>query len=179
MKANRKNRGSHSDRKRTAHAQRYSNLTARARDAYRRSAQLVSDLRRGEGSYTELLQTHHLDARTARKYAGHNLLSGTRGRTVRASKSDRLVRELMFPTPFGDEPIFTRSSRDATKLSDFFQDRAKLLRGKLSAHDFETKWHGVRVAGRELFANAAEILRMANADVLKMEHLYASVGAER
>ncbi len=82
----------------------------------------------------------------------------------------------MFPTPFGDAPIVTRSSRDATKLSDFFQDRDKLLRSKLNANEFEAKWRGVSVAGRELFANVAEILRMANADVLKMENLYASAG---
>ena len=175
MRASRKHRRSRSNRKSTSLAPRYSNLTPREKDAYRRSAQLVSDLRRRKGSYTTLLQTHHVDARTARKYAGSNL-SGVLGKPVRASKSDRMARELMFPTPFGDAPIVTRSSRDATKLSDFFQDRDKLLRSKLNANEFEAKWRGVSVAGRELFANVAEILRMANADVLKMENLYASAG---
>ena len=85
----------------------------------------------------------------------------------------------MFPRAVGDVPIRTPSSRDATKLSEFFHDRDKLLRGKLSAEDFETKWRGVRVAGEELFADAFVILGMADADVLKLENLYASTGGAR
>ncbi len=72
------------------------------------------------------------------------------GKPVRASKSDRRVRDLMFPTSSGDVPIRTRSSRDATKLSEFFHDRDKFLRGKLSATDFESRWRGLHVAGKEL-----------------------------
>lgn len=98
---------------------------------------------------------------------------------MRASKSDRLVRELLFPRSFGDVPILTRSSRDATKISAFFQDRDKLLRGKMSARDFEAKWRRVTVAGQELFADADAILSMANADVLKVEKLYATTGGAR
>jgi hypothetical protein len=158
---------------------RYSSLTAREKATYDRTTNLVTDLRRGVGSYTELLRKHHLGSRTARKYSGRDLLGGTRGKRVRASKADRRVRELMFPKSFGDVPILTRSSRDATTLSEFFHDREQLLRGKLSANDFEAKWRGGRVAGQELFADAAEIFRMANADVLKMETLYASTGGAR
>jgi hypothetical protein len=84
----------------------------------------------------------------------------------------------MFPKSFGDVPIRTRSSRDATKLSEFFHDRDSLLGNKLSAHEFEAKWRGVRVAGEELFADVVVILGMADDDVLKLDHLYAStVGA--
>jgi hypothetical protein len=79
----------------------------------------------------------------------------------------------------GDVPIRTRSSRDATMLSDYYNDREKLLRGKLSVAKFETKWRGVRIAGKEVFADAGTILEMADADVLKMENLYASVGGEQ
>ncbi len=157
----------------------YSSLTAPQKDAYRRTANLVSDLRRGEGPYGGLLRKYHLGSRTAHKHAGRNLLGGTRGKPVRASKADRMVRDLLFPMPSGDVPIRTRSSHDATKLSDYYNDRDQLLRGKLSANDFEAKWRGLFVAGQEVFADAPEILRMANADVLKMEHLYASAGPER
>ncbi len=98
---------------------------------------------------------------------------------MRASKSDRRVRDLLFPTPTGDVPIRTRSSRDATKLSDYYNDREKLLRGKLSVAKFETKWRGVRIADEEVYADAPVILEMAEADVLKVESLYASLGLER
>jgi hypothetical protein len=158
---------------------RYSSLTAREKATYDRTTNLVTELRRGEGSYTELLRKHHLGSRTARKYAGGDLLGGTRGKPVRASKADRRVRDLMFPQSSGDVRIRTRSSRDATKLSDYYNDRDKLLRGKLRLADFEAKWRGVRIAGEEVFADAPAILEMADADVLKMEHLYASVGPER
>jgi hypothetical protein len=155
---------------------RYSTLTELEKATYDRTTNLVTDLRRGEGSYTELLRRHHLGSRTARKYAGRDLV-GTRGKSVRASKADRRVRDLMFPQSSGDVRIRTRSSRDATMLADYYNDREKLLRGKLGVAKFEAKWRGVRIAGEEVFADAPAILEMADADVLKMENLYASVGS--
>lgn len=152
----------------------YSALTAREKAAYQRTANLVSDLRAGKGPYHKLLRKHHLHTMTARGFAGRNLVGRTRGKPVRASKADRMVRDLMFPMPSGDAPIRTRSSRDATKLSEYYNDRDKLFRGKFSASDFEAKWRGTQVAGREIFADASAILEMADADVLKLENLYVS-----
>jgi len=158
---------------------RYSTLTAREKATRERTLNLLSDLRRGKGSYRYLLRKYHLNSRTARKYLGRDLLGGTSGKPVRASKADRRVRDLAFPKSFGDVPIRTRSSRDATKLSEFFHDRDSLLGDKLSAYDFEAKWRGVRVAGEELFADVVVILGMADADVLKLDTLYASTGGAR
>jgi hypothetical protein len=146
---------------------------------YERSLNLLSDLRRGESPFKQLLKKHHLSSRTARKHLGRDLVSGKRGRPVRASKADRRIRVLMFPRSVGDVPIRTRSSRDATKLSEFFHDRDQLLRNKLTVEDFQTKWRGVKVAGEELFADATSILEMADDDVLKVESLYASTGGAR
>jgi hypothetical protein len=158
---------------------RYSTLTERQKATYDRTTNLVTDLRRGEGSYTELLRKYHLGSSTARKYGGRDLLGGTRGKPVRASKADRRVRDLKFPMPFGDVPIRTRSSRDATKLSEYYNDRDKLLGNKMSAEEFEAKWHRVRIAGEDVFADAQAIFEMEDADVLRMENLYASVGGDR
>ena len=74
-----------------------STSTARAKAALERALNLLSDLRRGKGSYSELLRKHRLSTRTAHKYLGRDLLGGTRGKPVRASKADRRVRLLMFP----------------------------------------------------------------------------------
>jgi len=74
-------------------------------------------------------------------------------------------------------PALVRGSPAATKLSNYFHDRDELLRNKMSTEEFEAKWNGVRVAGREVFADADEVLRMANADIFQIEHLYASVGS--
>lgn len=161
------------------HSLKYKSLTVRGKDSYDRTTNLITDVRGGKGSWKELLRKHHLDSRTARKYGGRDLLGGGRGKPVRASKADRRVRELLFPTPTGDVPIRTRSSRDATMLSDYYNDREKLFRGKLSVAEFEAKWRDVRIAGKQVFADAATILEMADADVLKMENLYASVGGEQ
>jgi hypothetical protein len=158
---------------------RYSTLTEREKATRERALNLLSDLRRGKGPYSKLLRKHRLTTQQAHWHLGRDLLGGTGGKPVRASKADRRVRELMFPKSFGDVLIRVRSSRDATKLSEFFHDRDKLLRGRLSAEDFETKWRGVRVAGEELFADAFVILGMADADVLKLENLYASTGGAR
>jgi hypothetical protein len=156
---------------------RYSSLTAREKAAYGRSIDLLYDLRHGEGPYTKLLRKHHLDTRTARRHLGRNLLGGTRGKRVRASKTDMLVRELVFPTGWADVPRLVRGSKAASKLSDYYNDREKLLKNELSPTEFEAKWRGVRIARRELFANADRILQMAEADVLNIEDLYASVGS--
>jgi hypothetical protein len=86
------------------------------------------------------------------------------------------MRELMFPLSSGDVPARIRGSKAATKLSEFFRDRDKLLRVKLSADDFEAKWRGVRIAGQEVFADAASIFLRADAGDLKVENLYASTG---
>ena len=158
---------------------RYEKLTATQKGMYDRITSLITDLRSGKGIWPELLRKYRLTARTARKYGGRDLLGGGRGNPVRASKSDRRVRDLLFPMPTGDVAIRTRSSRDATKLSDYYNDREKLLYGKLSMVEFEAKWRDVRIAGKQVFADAAAILEMADADVLKMENLYASVGGEQ
>lgn len=142
---------------------RFSSLTTREKATRERALALLSDKRRGEGPYTKLLRKHHLDSRTAHKYLGRDLLGGTRGKPVRASKADRRVRLLLFPGSSGDVPVRIRGSRAATTLSEYFHDRDKLLRGKLSAYDFEAKWRGVRVAGHEVFADAAAIFERANA----------------
>jgi hypothetical protein len=170
----------HKKRNRTVRSRslRYDSLTARQKSTYEKSVALLFDLRTGKGTYAHLLRKHRLSSRTARKYLGPNLLRGANGR-VRASKADRLVRHLFFPMPFGDLPVTTRNSRDASRLSEFFNDREKLLSDKMNAREFEQKWRGMRIAGEEVFADSSEIFRMMNAGVLKMEHLYASTGSAR
>jgi hypothetical protein len=85
----------------------------------------------------------------------------------------------MFPTADGDVPIRTRRSQDATKLSEYFHDRDALLQGKLRSFDFEAKWRGVNVSGQEIFADTNGIFQMADADVLKLDHLYANTAGEQ
>lgn len=162
---------------RTNSTPRYSSLTTRQRATRERAINLLSDLRARKGPYYKLLRKHRLDSRTAHKYLGGNLIGG--GRRVRASRSDRLTRELMFPMSFGDLPVLTRNSQQATRLSGFFKDRDKLLRNKMSANEFEAKWRGVRIAGQEVFADATEIFRMQNLGILKLENLYASTAPAR
>lgn len=158
---------------------KYDNLTALQKATYDRTTLLITDVRGRKGSWSELLRKHHLASRTARKYGGRDLLGGTRGRPVRASKADRRVRDLWFPYRSGDWRIRTRSSRDATKLSDYYNDREKLLDNKMSAEEFEAKWNGERVDGRELLADTDNIFRMANAGVLTLKDLYSSGGPEK
>jgi len=150
-------------------------IRAREKAPRRRSLALLSGLRTGEGPYSKLLTDYHLDTRTAHKHLGAALRVGA-GRRVYASKSDRLMRQLMFPQSSGDVPARIRGSKAASKLSEFLNDRGKLLGHKLSAHDFEAKWRGVRIAGREVFADAATIFLREDFGDLRIDDLYGSVG---
>ena len=61
-------------------------------------------------------------------------------------------------------------------LSEFFNDRDKLLRNKMSPEEFEAKRRGAIIAGREVFADAATTFLRAHGGDLKVENLYASTG---
>jgi hypothetical protein len=168
-----------SQRKAKPRRPRYSTLNEREKIEYDRAIELLSDLRDGRGSYTKLLRTHRLTTRKAHRYLDPYLLGGTRGGRVQASKTDRLVREFWFPTSVGDVRELVRGLPAATKLSNFRHDRGKLLGEELDADEFEAKWRGARIDGREVFADADQIFRMQDAGVLKLDTLYASAGSER
>ena len=155
---------------------RYSSLNATEKAQYARAVELLYDLRHSGGTYTQLLRRHRLSTWNAHKYLRANLLSGKRGMRVQASKTDMLVRQLMFPTREGDVPVSVRGLPAATRLSNFFMDRAKLLGGDLSISEFEAKWRGARIDGREVFADGDAILTMADADIFDLEHLYSKIG---
>lgn len=156
----------------------YARLTSRQLENYDRATAVLSDLRRGVADFRALCRKHGISPRSARTYLGRDLI-GTRAKTLRARKSDKRIRNMHFPLPQGDLPVQTRNSRDATTLSNFYHDRDRLLHGKMDAHEFETKWRRVRVAGQELFVDTPGIFEMANAGVLKMENLYASTGGTK
>jgi len=105
----------------------YSTLTIGEKAEYKRSIDLLYDVRHGEGPYTKLLRKHRLTRRKAEEFLGSNLIRGGRGKRVRATKADRLVREVNFPTRMGDTPTLIRGSSAATKLSNYYKDREDFL----------------------------------------------------
>jgi hypothetical protein len=158
---------------------KYDKFTASQKAAYDRTTNLITDVRGSKGQWPELLKKHRLSSRKARESAGRDLLGGTRGKPVRAGKADRRVRDLWFPGPSGDVRTRTRSSRDATQLSDYYNDREKLLGDNMSPEEFEAKWRGVRVNGQELYSDAAGIFRMEDAGILDLDDLYSDGGPEK
>jgi hypothetical protein len=177
LKAIEKRASEASGKHRKPRSTRPTKLTRLEKAPRRRSLALLRGLRAGEGSYSKLLRDYHLDTRTAHKHLGKALRVGA-GHRVHATKSDRLVRELLFPSFSGDVLRRIRGSKAASQLSEFFRDRGKLLGHKLSAQDFESKWRDVRIAGQEVFADAATIFLRADFGDLKIDELYGSVGGE-
>jgi hypothetical protein len=158
---------------------RYSHLTAREKAEYSRAIELLSDLRLRKDPYSKLLRRHHLTTSQARKHLGDNLIGGGRGKRVRASKTDMLERWMRFPRSYGDPFEVVRGSLAASQLSRFFLDRAELLNADMRIEKFEARWRGVRIDGREVFADAKEIFRMADAGILDFGDLYSSGGPEK
>lgn len=146
---------------------------SRSEAARNRALAALSDMRRGS-SLSHAARENGVSLRTVQRYVGRALVRDRRGGRVRAAKSDRLIRALIFPASSGDVPQRIRGSRAATRLSEFFHNRDSLLHRKMPANEFEAKWRGVRIAGQEVFADTATIFLRAHFGDLKVENLYAS-----
>src|SRR6476469_4668225 len=90
----------------------YARLTLRQREIYDRATAVASDLRRGAGLFPDLCLKHGITKPAAQRYLGRDLIGA--GERARAPKSDKRVRNLLFPLPQGDLPVQTQNSRDAT-----------------------------------------------------------------
>ncbi len=148
-------------------------LTPKQLAAKDRSLQALGKMKHEKWSLNKATKWARVDKRTARKYLGSALLEPEhKGGQLRAAKGDKITRILLFAGADGSlgyKPII--GSKAASELSDYFKElKAALHDRKLT--EFEARWKGAKISGKEVLADAAKIQELADAGLLKFETLY-------
>lgn len=101
--------------------------------------------------------------RTIKKYVGSALVQDRPGGRLRATTSDRLVRYVQIPGPFGPVEIRVRGSKQASDAAKYDAAVNRYLRGDLNAL---APWHGKKIGGVELITAGFAIKGLAQKELL-------------
>jgi hypothetical protein len=139
-----------------------SRLSDRSFAARDRALHALADMRHG-ASPQRAARSNGVTLRTIKKYVGSALVQDRPGGRWRASKSDRLVRYLQIPGPFGPAEIKVRGSKQAADAAKYSAAVGRFLRGDLNAL---TRWQGKRIGGVDLITSAPAIKELAQPESL-------------
>jgi hypothetical protein len=127
-------------------------------------------MRRG-ASISRAARENGVTARTIKRYAGTALKQDRPGGRIRATKSDRITRDLQIPGPDGPIEISVRGSRAAREVARYKAAVNRFLRGDRNAL---ADWHGKKIAGIELITAGNTLKGLAEKDLLPYS-LYRSL----
>lgn len=139
-----------------------SRLPARSFAARDRALHALGDMRHG-ASPSQAARDNGVTVRTIKKYVGGAILQDRPGGRLRASKTDRLVRYVQIPGPFGPVEIKVRGSKQATDAAKYDAAVNRYLRGDLKAL---APWHGKKIGGVELITEGPAVKGLAQKDLL-------------
>ncbi len=139
-----------------------SKLSERSFAARDRALHALADMRHGASS-SQAARDNGVSIRTLKKYAGSALLQDRSGGRIRATKSDRLVRYVQIPGPFGPVEIKVRGSKQATDAAKYDAAVNRYLRGDLEAL---APWHGKKIGGIELVTAGPALKGLAQKELL-------------
>jgi hypothetical protein len=155
-------------------AQRGFPASDRAFEAQKRAFHAISLMRRDNISLKDAAREEGTTPETVRKYLPRALRRSASGRWV-ATKSDRYVRLISLPGPHG--PVGTRASgsKEAQFASAYL---ASLNRWAQTGKSYElAPFHGKKIGGFELLTAPRTLRALADAGLLQMDSLYASLKA--
>jgi hypothetical protein len=139
-----------------------SKLSERSFAARDRALHALADMRHGASS-SQAARDNGVSIRTLKKYAGSALLQDRSGGRIRATKSDRLVRYVQIPGPFGPVEIKVRGSKQATDAAKYDAAINRYLRGDLEAL---APWHGKKIGGIDLVTAGPALKGLAQKELL-------------
>jgi len=153
-------------------------MSPAVRNRWKRSAHVVSDMRRRHISLRQASAENHIDPRTVRGQVGSTLRKRPNGQYA-ARPTDRLLRVLIIPDEQGNgiSEIATRDSRQASKLSRYWQAVEEYRdTGDTSALRQFTGKYIIDANGRRvvLLTDTAALDLLADAGALSFESLYAA-----
>jgi hypothetical protein len=152
-------------------------LPERVQETWNRAAHVLTEMRHGSSLRRAAIEVG-IDPRTVRRLAGPALRKLPAGRYL-ATKSDRLLRMLILPTPSGLAEIAIKGSRDASTLAEYWNAVELFLQtgDETAVGAFKgravTNARGERVP---LLTDPDELERLGSAGVLSFESLYARAG---
>ncbi len=139
-----------------------SKLSERSFAARDRALHALADMRRG-ASPSEAARDNGVTARTIKKYVGSALVQDRPGGRIRATKSDRLVRFVQIPGPFGPIEIKVRGSKQGSEAAKYNAAVSRFLGGGLKAL---APWHGKKIGGVELITSGPALKGLAQQEFL-------------
>ena len=158
-------------------AKQYLAKPPRFQNLWDRVVSVISQIRSQRTSLQQTSREMGISPRTVLRYGRSALKRGGNGR-YQATKTDRLLRMLMIPTPGGPREIAVRSSRAASLLGDYWN----AVQGYLETGDKSrlAKFQGKSVtdasgAKLPLLTDLNELDRLGSAGVLSFESLYRRV----
>ncbi len=140
----------------------HSKLSARSFAARDRALHALADMRHG-ASTSEAARDNGVTLRTIKKYVGRLLVQDRSGGRLRASNTDRLVRYVQIPGPFGPVEIKVRGSKQASDAAKYDAAVSRFLRGDLKAL---APWHGKKIGGVELITASSALKGLAQKELL-------------
>jgi hypothetical protein len=152
--------------------ERASKLSERSFAARDRALHALWDIRRGS-SLAQAARDNGVTIRTIKKYVGSALSQNRPGGRIRATKSDRLVRYVQIPGPYGPIEITAHGSKEASDAAKYDAAVNRYLRGDLNAL---APWHGKKIGGVDLITAGPALKGLAQKELLP-HSLYRSLSA--
>ena len=143
----------------------------REMQARNRALHALAAMRHG-ASISRAARENGVTPRTIKRYAGAALVQDRPCGRFRATKSDRLIRYLQFPTPDGPKEIAVRGSKDATDLARYLSAVNQFLRGDRHALD---EFSGRQISGIDLITDGRILEALAEDEDFHIDSLYRSL----
>jgi hypothetical protein len=138
-------------------------------------------MRREHLSLATACRLEHLKPGTFLRYVGSAVRQEKAGGRFRATAGDRLRRDLQLPTAQGLITIPVYGSRNAKLVSDYLNAVGAYLRTGIQSNLTPFIGKKLKVRGEHivLLTDPATLSMLAEADSLRLDHLYGSFGGAR
>lgn len=137
-------------------------LSERSFAARDRALHALADMRHG-ASPSQAARDNGVTVRTIKKYVGSALVQDRPGGRLRASKTDRLIRYVQIPGPYGPIEIKARGSKQASDAAKYVAAINRFLRGDLKAL---APWHGKKIGDVDLITAGPALKGLAQEELL-------------
>ena len=163
-------------KKRVSRKRRTADLGPREQLARARALEALARMRNKRVSLAQGARESQTSPRTVTKYAASALRKMDNGQH-RAKPSDRLLRQLQFPTAEGLVPIDVRSSRIASLIADYSNAVKRYVLTGLTdqLEEYSGKFIKVGKQHYPFITDPRTLNRLANAGEVAFEDLYARV----